>query len=244
MLKFILQRIQSSILAKWWLFYRPYFDSDDACLHFIYSVLKNEPEQDEIFKDLSCMEEYDEAFIPRRMLTTIIRMVSSAREMDKIHRGRDVFKIVFLITCVEKLQKLGGRNENKGKLVNDFFYENMTREHQKLILSKFRRSLADCSYDNVGQEKPITIQEFAAILNELRNCATHDEDFWEMCFNNNKDSDVWLQIQVNIDLENFSRKDKVIHIYETTLTYNEFEELFVQTCIQYVFKFINNQNER
>lgn len=48
----------------------------------------------------------DSDFIPRRMLNAVERLVTAARDMEQIRRGKDVFKIVYLVTCIETLQLL------------------------------------------------------------------------------------------------------------------------------------------
>ena len=41
----ILKRMNSIFLAKLWAFYREYFQNDNECLDFLYSTLKNTPEE-------------------------------------------------------------------------------------------------------------------------------------------------------------------------------------------------------
>ena len=66
----------------------------------------------------------DRLLIPRRMLNCVERLVSAAKDMEQIRRGKDIFKIVYLVTCVETLQKLKGRNDlDKKEMLFDFFDE-------------------------------------------------------------------------------------------------------------------------
>lgn len=52
-------------------------------------------------------------FIPGRMVNTAERLVSAARDMEQIRHGKDVLKVVFLVTCVETLQNLIGKSGSK-----------------------------------------------------------------------------------------------------------------------------------
>ena len=134
MTSFILQRIHSKQLSKLRWFYRDYFISDADCLQFIYDALHFAPADN----DTSCdkfLEGFNKAegkvgpedtvYIPRRMMNCVERLVSAARDMEQIRRGEDIFKLVYLVVCVETLQKLSGKKCGKkcGKreLLFDFF---------------------------------------------------------------------------------------------------------------------------
>lgn len=109
-LTMVLRRINSIHLSHLWSFYRPYFRGDIACMTFIYNVFRNE----NLKENAHSMEELkanDRLLIPRRMLNCVERLVSAAKDMEQIRRGKDIFKIVYLVTCVETLQKLKGRND-------------------------------------------------------------------------------------------------------------------------------------
>lgn len=123
MLKVILERIDSLHLARLWTFYRNYFSSDDECLRFIYDAIYREPpsairtffptDKAGMYKATDGTEYHDSIFFPRRMLNAVERLVSAARDMEQIKKGQDVFKVVFLITCVETLQGLANSDASK-----------------------------------------------------------------------------------------------------------------------------------
>ena len=52
-------------------------------------------------------------FIPRRMLNAVARFVTVARDMEQIRRGKDIFKVCFLVTCIETLQILKKAGKNR-----------------------------------------------------------------------------------------------------------------------------------
>ena len=41
-----------------------------------------------------------------------------------------------------------------------------------------------------------------------------------------------------IDLDNYTMKNKKDHVFETTLSYPKFEEIFVRTCITFIKRYV------
>ena len=245
----ILKRIDSRLLSKIWGFYRNYFVDDSSCLHFIYNCLKSEPEnnglcyreskdQPGVFIAENGDTINDNVFIPRRMLNAVERLVSAARDMDQIRRGKDVFKIVFLVTCVETLQQLGGKSGSKKEWLFSFF-RNFTSEDDKQFISKrFKHDDEEAVKANED-----SFQQFIGVINEYRNCAAHEGDYWNYCFNNNADKDEWpILLIVKIDLEKYSIKNKKEHCFRTQISYNEFEAIFVRTCISFIQNYTGGAN--
>lgn len=175
---------------------------------------------------------YDSNFIPRRMLNAVERLVSAARDMEQIRKGKDMFKIVFLVTCVETLQKLSGSTSSKKDMLFDFF-ENYTSEADKLFIAEH------FSHDDeeMVPQKEDSFKQFIGALNEFRNCATHEGEYWDFCFNNNHNGSPMLLV-LYIDLENFSRKNKKEHCFRTTINYNDFESVFIRSCINFISKYV------
>ena len=161
----ILQQIESRHLAKLWYFYRKHFPDDEDCLQFLYdAILFNpSPESSLLTADerWTLMEkgqgENNESHsIPLKMLNTVERLVSAAHDMDQIRRGKDVFKVIFLVTCEEALEELSGRRRelkkelsasgqsnrvDKYKMWKDFWIRNALCEDKQTIRRKFSR---DC----------------------------------------------------------------------------------------------------
>lgn len=50
-----------------------------------------------------------------------------------------------------------------------------------------------------------------------------------------------LSILVKIDLDNYTMKNKKDHVFETTLSYSKFEEIFVRTCITFIKRYVSSQ---
>lgn len=244
-LSFILNRIDGQHLSKLWLFYRDYFENDTSCLQFLYDVLKNEPNEHAVmcyFSNPHSETDSTESestiresvFIPRRMINAVERLVSAARDMEQIRSGKDIFKVVFLVTCVETLQNLICNNDNKRSQLFDFF-ENYTSDvDKKYIESHFNldKDSDTPQYDG--------FQCFIGALNEYRNRAAHEGNYWDYCFNNNNDGTPLL-VFLNIDLENFSRNNKKTHCFYSTISYKSFEEIFIRTCIHFIQSYISNK---
>lgn len=238
----ILQRIDSQHLSKLWSFYRDYFDNDEACLSFIFNAIRLEPvrtfeqaidKQVEHFNDDEYTDLNDKFFIPRRMLNCVERMVSAARDMEQIRRGKDVFKIVFLVTCVETLQKLSGNKHGKKAMLFDFF-EKFTLDIDKQFI---RAHFAHGTQGLYEDEDSFT--QFVGVLNEYRNCAAHEGEYWDYCFKNYS-SEIPLSIMVKINLRKSKEDVKRYHVFETTLSYRDFEAIFVRTCISFINSYVRN----
>lgn len=205
----------------------------------MYEAFANEPANDgTIYRELdkasgSFINDegsviYDADFIPRRMLNTVERLVTAARDMDQIRRGKDVFKAVFLVTCVETLQKLSGKSGSKKDLLFAFFEDYTSEDDKRYISERFTHN------DEEGLEKTEdAFRQFISALNEYRNCATHEGEYWDFCFNNNRNGYPMLLV-LDIDLENFSPRNKKEHCFQTLISYNDFESVFVRTCIRFI----------
>lgn len=119
----LLKRVDNESLTTWKTFFRNSFPTDEACLEFLYRAVSAEPSIDSwnyelknysiIMVDKNGNFLCDKILIPRRMLNTVNRLVSVASDMEKIRPGKDIFKIIFLVTCVETLQQLSGKTEPK-----------------------------------------------------------------------------------------------------------------------------------
>lgn len=241
----ILKRIDSRHLSKLWSFFRDYFPDDPSCLLFLHNCVKNEPKKRGIIyqeipnKPGAFISEkgdtvVDAVFIPRRMLNTVERLVSAARDMDQIRRGKDVFKIVYLVTCVETLQQLGGKDSSKKNLLFSFFDDYTSEEDKSYISKRFKHD----DEEKTNREED-SFQQFVGLINEYRNCAAHEGDYWNYCFNNNVDRDVFpVTLIMKIDLDSYSRKNKKEHYFQTQLSYKDFETVFVRTCISYIKQYV------
>lgn len=245
MLSTILERIDSRYFASLWLFYRDYFSSDDECLQFMYDALHREPllrgrsyrlNSETGMHDADGTKFHESILSPRRMLNAVERLVFAARDMEQIRRGKDIFKIVFLITCVETLQGLANADASgkqaKSQLLS-FFEENTSATDKAFISAHFAHDDDDSASDSSED----SFKQFIAVLNEYRNCAAHEGDYWNYCFTGAPDDCPALLI-VNIDLKNYSRKNRREHCFHTSIHYKDFESIFIRTCITFIQNYL------
>ena len=266
-LSHILKRVNSVSFARLWMFYRSSFASDEECLDFLHYVLKDTPAELEYYREhgklLSEVDEdgYNKNLIPRKMLFSVERLVSVARNMDDVRRGQDIFKIVYLVSCVESLQKLRGKDCHKREMLFDFFETFTSDEDKDYITEHFSRGCRGL------YPKDNAFWQFVNALSAHRNAAVHEGAYHDFFFNND-DEEYPLTISVEFDhitpeflkilvraegLEEKSeeykifvekkKKDPTI-LYETTLSYREFEKIFIRTSIEFIRQYVSAQEEK
>lgn len=236
----VLARIDSRHLSKLWIFYRDYFQSDEECLDFIFDVLHNEPLPSPLQGDAN-----EHLFIPRRMMNCVERMVSTAKDMELIRKGKDIFKIVLLVSCVETLQTLAGnKSMSKKKMLFDFFENYTSKKHQEYIRRNFGRDIAadgdadkGIELSNDGQED--SFWQFISVLNEYRNGASHEGEYWDICFKQ-ENTQIPMQLEATVWVAN----GKQTRAFSTNITYREFERIFVFTCITFMEKYVHDHEVR
>lgn len=119
----------------------------------------------------------ENVFYPRRMLNAVERFVSVARDMEQIRAGKDVFKIVFIISCLENLQNLGNpslASKSKVQTLLDFFGNYTSDSDKQYIRTHFRHD-----DDDPFDPEEDSFKQFIGVLNEYRNCAAHEGDYWD-----------------------------------------------------------------
>ena len=257
--KEILQQIRSTHFATLWLFYRKHFTDDETCLQFLYdAILFNpSPESPLLTTDerwalmANGQSENDEKhLIPLNMLNAVQRLVSAAHDMDQIRRGKDVFKVIYLVTCAETLLILfdeKNRATSKRWLWLRFWKRNVSDEDKNAIRRKFSRDcLSEISEAELEwEDHSDTFELFLNVMNEVRNSAIHNGDHWEHFFNNHGEEPLQFQLNINLHLNQDDKKR--LHTFITELSYQEFEDIFVRTSIQlirnYVAQHTNQQEE-
>ena len=256
-LQFIKSRINPTHFSKLWNFYRDCFSNESECISFLFKVFEREPIIDyfQLFgvnnpvERNSTQKEYDiddRVFIPRRMVNVVERLVSAARDMEKIRKGKDIYKIIFIVTCVESLQSLKGyanRNNNEKKKRKDSkkdmmidFFCNATSEETKQFLADnfdqlhFDQFNEDSEGEKTDNKKEDAAKSLAVFLYKFRNSAVHEGRFGDSLFS--YDEEYPLSISYNDGYSN----DKIE--YWVNMSYSQFEQLFVQSCIRFINIFI------
>ncbi len=254
-MRVIVDRVDSRQLSRLWLFYRDFFCGDCECLDYIFNCVRHEPvldSQDYVIgmgflnsADSEYRRKVDEnIFIPRRMLNSIEALVSAARDIRKVRHQHDIFMLIFLITCIETLVQLSGIRCSKREMLFSFFEDNISDKDKQFILDRIR-------FAGVGEElfeeydSIDAFQAFIGAIYEYRNSALHNGEFSETCFNNRDDRDKWPTICViTADPERLKRNGKNGRrakkdlSFSSQLSYVEFENIFVRTCIAFIGKYV------
>lgn len=237
----VLARIDSVHLSKLWIFYRDYFKSDEACLDFIFDVVHNEP------LITTWQQDVDESlFIPRRMMNCVERMVSTASDMELIRKGKDIFKIVLLVSCVETLQTLRGNTKiNKWNMFFDFWENYTSEENKEYIRNNFSCEDFNNESDNADDEGTSdnlpedTFKQFINVLNEYRNCASHEGEYWDLCFKQEN-----IETPILLEATVWVAKEKQKCAFSTNITYRKFEKIFVYTCINFIKVYVRDRGKK
>jgi hypothetical protein len=202
--------------------------NENKAFEILFRVFEYEKKHKTEYKE-NCLEETNEnCYIPRRMINNIRRLVEVADDMEEIRPKEDVFKICYIITCIETLYNITEINKyfnNKYEIVIDFFANYISSEDKKFIEENFIYGENDD--ENIGNSN-IDILLFASMLNEIRNIATHEGDYWDIYFNNDKK--IWLPINYT--------KDENKYPYSTKISYDEFKKIFIKGCIEFVGEFV------
>lgn len=223
-------------------FYAQFFKGLDCCIDFLYSILQYEPltHKIEYINDgFFCLDANniiieDDVFIPKRMLNAVQRFVSVARDMEVIRPGKDPFKIIYLITCIESLQSMRSRTlkiqefKTKRQMRNDFFLTFTSPDDVDYIIKHFERCPDDD--ENFCTRNESSLQIFVDALGDIRNAAVHNGECWELLFP--------TEIPGLIISIPSGKEYTKWNCYENSITYDMLEQIFVRTCIRFIQQYI------
>lgn len=255
LLNAIVDRMDSRTLSRLWSFYRNYFQTDDQCLLFFYNGIKNEPLSTEqlyinemglspIDRSNCCPRLDNRVFIPRRMMNTVEQLVITAQEVSMVHNGKDIIKLILLVTCIETLQILKEPCPSKWDMLFSFFWNYTSEEDKSYIIDRFCVEYYSDSLNDF--ENSEAIEPYLGFINaiyEYRNTALHEGKFDEICFNNWPDRDECPKLsclsmnlkgernQVTNKKTRTAKKDYIIH---SRLSYSDFESIVVRTSISFI----------
>jgi len=230
-------------------------------LNFYTPFVKDKVELAAFISSVLCLTNNN---IPRRMLNSIHRLVTLADAMEQVRPGKDSLKIFFFVVCIETLYHLrDGDVANKTLAVIDFFDNFIEAADKQIILDRFQRSLGDERYrvsrlDHESAAKyakrmrnlkrmstQISMDIFARIVNEIRNCFAHEGDYWKFNFAKNDDTSMLNSLIVAENQEEDRLKRKGItqglrRVYEVDLTYEQFKAACVRGFLQFVKAYSKN----
>lgn len=217
--------------AKMFDFYRANFESEKDMICFFVKVFQND-EKDKI---------------PRRMMNQIQRFVSIADDIEQIRPGRDPLRIFFIKTCLEALCALSGME--KPAFYKDF-PSYMSNDGKVYILENFSLTgfEEDVSMNHQYEASyKLGIDDFFEIIKAVRDIVAHEGNYWKMQFFALDDDSTRIS-SLEIDRQilksyKYQKPEKITrtYIFETTMRYERFKYYFVESCINFLLKYIERK---
>ena len=181
--------------------------------------------------------------IPFQMINQVERFVTLAEDIEKIRPARDGLRIVFIKACMESLVYLG--NEDKTsfyiKLAACFSNEGKTYILSHFTLTGFKQT---CHNDTYWDPHDLSIDEFLRVIKAARDRTVHDGVYWETQFFARDDDSIWVTTlntkdKILSDYQ-YSKKEIIEYRFETTLQFSRFIHYFVEACINYITKYVDD----
>ena len=217
-------------------FYKGYFEKSEATEEFVINIYEKTTLTNKI--DL-------------RMMNNIKRF---ATMMDDV-RNKEEVKLFFLITCIESLYALANISniDNKRMILKDFLENYLTENDQVIFTNGMKHSIADDKY--INDVRMLDLSEITDLLNELRNKLAHEGIYGYFSFGNGEyptlnvinlyEGDEYSQARkeikelkkqsgIEIDLEEYKKKDKYRRTYEITITFDEMKHLLIKGMIKFL----------
>ncbi len=147
-----------------------------------------------VLAQLNITEEYfiDKLGIPASYFTKVL--------IEQIGKGDFGLKIFFIVVYIEALNVLAGKKDmSKIDMLIDFFNNKISVRDRQLILDNVKRisSSERLTDENYGEyinsavngtiKKDIDIEEFALIINNMRNLFVQEGIDWEFTFSDGKE---------------------------------------------------------
>ena len=179
---------------------------------------------DEVFQHEIKNSGPDEAYIPRRMINSVLRLVTIAEVLEETKQGYDAIKVFLFVTCIENLWRLNKQKPEKKVL--KFFCENINSNDKKYL----EEHIEVTSYDDdlYSCKQYDTITKLAEVFYEIRNLAAHEGNYYGSYFC--KDTPYIFTVEI---------KQSTMCI-NTELTLTQFSEIFVRACFNFIQKYIND----
>ena len=155
-------------------------------------------------------------------------------------------KLFFLKTCLESLASLTGTDK---KSFYKYFIDLISEQGKSYILNNIELIYLENKVNEIKYEYELSIEDFFEIIKAIRNMAVHDGICWETQLFSSDDAPLITIMTINqkifqkfkyypVDKCNFE------YCFETSLNYEKFIFYFVDTCIRYLLKYIDNIYER
>ncbi len=208
------------------------FVDDEYCrnIESFFSRFMNDRELFHFFERVFLNDESDR--IPRKMTNQIVRWVSLAEDLQKIRPGRDPLTILCIRACIESICLYDGSKDDK----TVFFEKNMSKDSLEYINRNFEIILIE--NEKTGEEiidYETLVHRFDEMIFAIRNEAVHDGDYWSSQVFARKNDRGFASCY---RIENKEEKRWECIRYGTTIDYQTFIKLFVETSIRYIDKYI------
>ncbi|HAG11859.1 MAG TPA: hypothetical protein DCK76_10925 [Desulfotomaculum sp.] len=212
-------------------FYGEFFPSKQKAESFIKSILS-----------------FQDSNIPRRMINSITRLISLADDIEQIRKGDFGLKIFFIVVCIEALNVLAGKKDmSKIDMLIDFFNNKISVRDRQLILDNVKRisSSERLTEENYGEyinsavngtiKKDIDIEEFALIINNMRNLFVHEGIGWEFTFSDGKEHAMNI---IDFPQKQYRGWVNQERIYDVNLKYSDFRMICVKGLINFLREYL------
>ena len=229
---FIIIKFEEELFLELNDFYKEFFFSTQKTDNFIKNVLS-----------------FQDSNVPRRMINSIKRLISLADDIEQIRKGDFGLKIFFIVVCIESLNVLAGKKDiSKMDILIDFFNNKISVRDRQFILDNVKRiSLSGerLTDENYGEYKnsainetiktDIDIEEFALIINDMRNFFVHEGIDWEFTFSNGKEH---IMNILDFPQKQYRGLVNQERIYDVNLKYSDFRIICVKGLINFVQEYL------
>ena len=181
--------------------------------------------------------------IPFQMISQVERFVTLAEDIEKIRPARDGLRIVFIKACMESLVYLGNDDIKPfySKLAACFSEEGKNYILGHFRLTGFGKKYHDITYWN---SYDLTMDEFLRVIKAVRDRTVHDGIYWETQFFARDDDSIWVTTLITkekvLSDYQYSKKESIEYTFETTLLFTRFKYYFVEACINYITKYVDD----
>ncbi len=167
---------------------------------------------------------------PRIMINTVQRLVTLSDEMDKIRHDRRDLSIFFIVTCIHALYSLvPNLKMKKQDMVIDFFDRFLDQTDRDVI----EKGISISTDEELFYKDEISINEFALLMNSIRNNVAHEGIYWSFHFNPEDYDGRTLSIVKSKLMPDEGYRKITYHV---GITYTDFRN----ACMKAFISFLNN----
>lgn len=181
--------------------------------------------------------------IPFQMISQVERFVTLAEDIEKIRPARDGLRIVFIKTCMESLAYLG---KDKAKSFCSKLATCFSEEGEKYLLGHFRLTGFEkrCHDNTCWASHDLSIDDFLRVIKAVRDRTVHVGVYWGTQFFARDNDSIWVTTLITdekiLSDYQYSKKEIIEYTFETTLQFSRFKHYFVEACINYITRYVDD----